>query len=458
MKIIDMVMPQMGESIMECTVLGWLRQPGDTIEADDSILEVATDKVDTEVPSPFSGVLEETLVKEGDVVEIGATVARLRVEDDVETGNYAMKVPESELTSPKENQTTEQSQPTSIPAILAEAEEADLEKHMVSYGLPTLQYGTSSPAHPTTEPDHNNGFFSPLVLSIAKEEGIGMEELLRIKGTGAESRVTKKDLLKFIEQKHTSATSVQSPNPTLPTHSSNGQVEILEMDRMRRMIAQRMTDSKNISAHVTSFIETDMTSIVQWREQVKATFRQQTGTSITYTPILIEAVIRAIKEYPLINVSVEGDSLLIKKSINIGMAVALPDGNLIVPVIHQADQYNLVGLAKKVNELAKRARENKLKPDDLAGGTYTISNIGTFGNLMGTPIIVQPQVAIMAFGAIQKKPAVVETPQGDLLGIRQKMFISHSYDHRVVDGSLGGMFLKRVSDHLENFDPKRAIL
>jgi 2-oxoglutarate dehydrogenase E2 component (dihydrolipoamide succinyltransferase) len=458
MKIIDMVMPQMGESIMECTVLGWLRKPGDSVEADDSILEVATDKVDTEVPAPFSGTLEEILVKEGDVVEIGATVARLRVDDSVASGSHVDRIePDLQLKESTDDVAKSEEQVV-LPGDSTETEDIDFAKPIPSYGLPTLHQEAPMQNPGVAELDHNNGFFSPLVLSIAKEEGITTEELLSIRGTGAECRVTKQDLLSYLEQKTQSLSKSSAPSPSTADKGTQGSVEILEMDRMRRMIAQRMLDSKNISAHVTSFIETDMTSIVQWREQMKSTFRQQTGTSITYTPILIEAVIRAIKEYPLINVSVDGDTMLLKKSINIGMAVALPDGNLIVPVIHQADQYNLVGLAKKVNDLAKRARENKLKPDDLVGGTYTISNIGTFGNLMGTPIIVQPQVAIMAFGAIQKKPAVIESPQGDLLGIRHKMFISHSYDHRVVDGSLGGLFLKRVSDHLENFDPKRPIL
>ena len=448
MKIVEMIMPQMGESVMECTVLGWLVKVGDSVEADDSILEVATDKVDTEVPSPYSGTLMEVLVEEGQVVKIGSPVARLQVAESTKTGGRTLDIPVAPTESNGHKKAEEE-----------KGEEGDLqegvenwEDQMASLGLPTLSNVANLPARPATGNDANNGFFSPLVLSIAKEEGVSMEELLTIDGSGAESRVTKKDLVHFLEKRTKPATTVS------PTKSPGGNVEIQEMDRMRRLIAQRMTDSKNISAHVTSFLETDMTAIVKWRERVKDTFRQQTGTSVTYTPILIEAVIKAIKEYPLINVSVEGDKLLLKRDINIGMAVALPGGNLIVPVIHQADQYSLIGLAKKVNELAKKARENKLKADDLTGGTYTVSNIGTFGNLMGTPIIVQPQVAIMAFGAIVKKPAVIETPEGDLLGIRHKMFISHSYDHRVVDGSLGGMFLKRVSDNLENFDAKRPII
>ncbi len=447
MKIVEMIMPQMGESVMECTVLGWLVKVGDTVEADDSILEVATDKVDTEVPSPYSGTLMEVLVEEGQVVKIGSPVARLQVAESTKTGSQTSAVP----VAPTENNGHEKIEGKDKEENLEEVVE-NWENQIASLGLPTLTNVAKLPARQATGNDANNGFFSPLVLSIAKEEGVSMEELLTIDGSGVESRVTKKDLVHFLENRTQPAKTVS------PTQKPSGNVEIQEMDRMRRMIAQRMTDSKNISAHVTSFIETDMTAIVKWRERVKDSFRQQTGTAITYTPILIEAVIKAIKEFPLINVSVEGDNILLKRDINIGMAVALPGGNLIVPVIHQADQYSLIGLAKKVNELARKARENKLKADDLTGGTYSVSNIGTFGNLMGTPIIVQPQVAIMAFGAIVKKPAVIETPEGDLLGIRQKMFISHSYDHRVVDGSLGGMFLKRVSDNLENFDSKRPII
>jgi len=425
-------MPPMGESIMECTVLTRLKKEGDAITADDSVLEVATDKVDTEVPSPYSGVLTEWLVKEGDVVAIGSPVANFQVEDDVDQEENSsdpvpdMEAPEFDAVAFLENDLNKAVQRTAE----VETSQADLKNDADS-----------------------NTFYSPLVLSIAREEKLSAQELASIQGTGVENRVTKNDIISYLSHR-----GVKKEVAPQKASSLNGSTEIIEMDRMRKMISSRMIESKRISAHVTSFIESDMTTVVKWREAVKNDFRKKSGDSITFTPILIEAVVKAIKDFPLINISVEGDTIIKKKDINIGMAVALPDGNLIVPVIHHADQYDLAGLARKVNELAKRARENKLKADDLAGGTYTVSNIGAFGNLMGTPIIVQPQVAIMAFGAIKKKPAVIETPQGDLLGIRSLMFISHSYDHRVVDGSLGGMFLKRVSDYLEGYDAHRTLL
>jgi 2-oxoglutarate dehydrogenase E2 component (dihydrolipoamide succinyltransferase) len=432
MKIVEMVMPPMGESILECTVLHLLAKTGDTVQIDDSILEVATDKVDTEVPCPYSGVLKEWLVKENDVVPIGSAVAHIEVEDGEE---------EVAPNSPAEPVLEE------VPDIAS----------TVSYLEKDFQVAVEKKAEPVLESARNHGengtFYSPLVLSIAREENINATELATIPGTGAENRVTKNDIISFVANRKQ---KVIQPNPV--AQSLNGSNEIIEMDRMRKMISQRMIESKKISAHVTSFIETDMTPVVNWREHVKNEFRKKTGDSITFTPILIEAVVKAIKDFPLINISVDGDKIIKKKDINIGMAVALPDGNLIVPVIHHADQYDLPGLARKVNELARKARENKLKADDLAGGTYTISNIGAFANLMGTPIIVQPQVAIMAFGAIKKKPAVIETQHGDLIGIRSMMFVSHSYDHRVVDGSLGGLFLKRVNDYLENFDVHRTII
>jgi 2-oxoglutarate dehydrogenase E2 component (dihydrolipoamide succinyltransferase) len=426
MKIVEMPMPPMGESIMECTVLHLLKKAGDKVSVDDSILEVATDKVDTEVPCPYQGTIKEWLVKKDDVVAIGSTVALIEVDGE----SAAPSEPEATLPAKKN--------------LTAEEETAyALEKEFEDELQKKTEVATASAVD-------GNTFYSPLVLSIAKEENIGVDELAEIAGTGTENRVTKSDILAYLDTR-------KKPSAAEKTKFVSGN-EIIEMDRMRKMISQRMTESRKISAHVTSFIEADMTTVVKWRESVKNEYRKRSGDSITFTPILIEAVVKAIKDYPMINISVDGDRIIRKKEINIGMAVALPDGNLIVPVIHNADQYDLPGLARKVNELAKKARENKLKADDVSGGTYTVSNIGAFGNLMGTPIIVQPQVAIMAFGAIKKKPAVIETAQGDLLGIRSLMFISHSYDHRVVDGSLGGMFLKKVNDYLENFDSHRTLI
>ncbi len=436
-----MVMPKMGESIVECTIISWLKKPGDRIEADDSLLEVATDKVDTEVPSSHAGILKEILVNDGDVVAIGSPVARIEVE-------HAGEIAQDESAVPA---------PLSHP--FGETEEQDVASVAAKLEDDISQISVRNPEIRTdaeTAVAENNRFYSPLVLSIVKAEGISQAELASIKGTGAENRITKNDILAYVEKRKSEPVSTGSSFPKAA--SITGQNDIIQMDRMRKMIAERMVESKRIAPHVSSFVETDMTVLVQWRERNKTAFQQQYGENITYTPLLIEAVVKAIRDFPMINVSVDGDTIIVKKAINVGMAVALPSGNLIVPVIHNADQYNLVGLTRKVNDLSRRARENKLTADDLANGTYTVSNIGTFGNVMGTPIIVQPQVAIMAFGAIEKKPAVIETPQGDLIGVRQKMFISHSYDHRVVDGSLGGQFVKRVSDYLEGFDPDRKIV
>ncbi|KAA9356642.1 dihydrolipoamide acetyltransferase family protein [Larkinella humicola] len=438
MALVDMVMPKMGESIVECTIISWLKKPGDRIEADDSVLEVATDKVDTEVPSSHAGILKEILVNDGDVVAIGSPVARIEVEGNAEDLS-ASPTPDS----PPFGETEEQD----VASVAAKLED-DLSQ--ISSRNPEIRTDAE------TGVSENNRFYSPLVLSIVKAEGISQAELASIKGTGAENRITKNDILAYVEKRKSEPVSTGASFPKAA--SITGQNDIIQMDRMRKMIAERMVESKRIAPHVSSFVETDMTVLVQWRERNKKTFQQQYGENITYTPLLIEAVVKAIRDFPMINISVNGDTIIVKKAINIGMAVALPSGNLIVPVIHNADQYNLVGLTRKVNDLSRRARENKLTADDLANGTYTVSNIGTFGNVMGTPIIVQPQVAIMAFGAIEKKPAVIETPQGDLIGVRQKMFISHSYDHRVVDGSLGGQFVKRVSDYLEGFDPDRKIV
>lgn len=490
MALIDMVMPKMGESIMECTVINWLKKPGDRIEADESVLEVATDKVDTDVPALHNGILKELLVQEGDVVAVGAPIARIDVQETGATESGAEESPEDdEVEAPLENpdqtpigvgdianvpkEKEEKVAPEPEAATAAQEIEASISA-MSSRSAPAEKAVASSATTlvgTTTEGDSAR-FYSPLVLTIAREEGVSRDELDRIPGSGAENRVTKKDILAFVIDRAEGRLSTdfassprQQPAPAAATpaqpalvpapakaSSVNGQDDIVQMDRMRKMIAQRMVESKQVAPHVSSFVEADMTGIVQWRARVKESFKQQTGENLTYTPVLVDAIVKAIRDFPMINVSVDKDTIIVKKAINIGMAVALPNGNLIVPVIHHADQYNLVGLTKKVNDLTKRARENKLTADDLAGGTYTISNIGTFGNLMGTPIIMQPQVAIMAFGAIVKKPAVVETSEGDFIGIRQLMFLSHSYDHRVVDGSLGGQFVRRVADYLEQFD------
>lgn len=429
MASVEMLMPKMGESIIEGTILTWLKKEGDSIEQDESVLEVATDKVDTEVPATHAGVLKKILVKEGDVVAVGAPIAIIEAENGSVEALPASK-PEESANTPKEELIA--SAPANTSAILEEAH--------------------ASPA------SNDSRFYSPLVKSIAKEEGIDANELAKIPGTGKEGRVTKQDMLNYLDNRSqkTVAAPVNTPAPSIAEPkvqvSISATDEIIEMDRMRKMIAQRMVDSKRISAHVTSFVEADMTNIVLWREKNKTAYRAKYGESITYTPFFIEAIARAIRDFPMINISIDGDKIIKKKDINVGMAVALPSGNLIVPVIKNADQLNLVGVSKKVNDLANRARNNKLTADDLAGGTYTVSNVGSFGNVMGTPIIPQPQVAIMAVGAIVKKPAVVETPTGDVIAIRHKMFLSHSYDHRVVDGSLGGMFVRRVADYLEAFD------
>ena len=465
-----MTMPKMGESIMEGTVLKWLKQVGDAIEQDESVLEVATDKVDTEVPAIHAGVLTEILVQEGQVVAVGAPIAIMQT-DAAAAGAAA---------------------PASAPAAPQAAPAPASNGSAVPY-LPEPHDPQAAPAAAGAE--HQPGrFLSPLVMSIAREEGVSMTDLEYLPGTGKENRVTKKDILDYVaagkpaltgaaataapaaapvaaapqpqaapvaapaETQAPKSLGLQAPATSVkPVPSVSGGQELIEMDRMRKMIAQRMVDSVRISPHVTSFVEADVTNIVNWRNKHKDAYKKREGENLTFTPIFIQAVARAIQDFPLINVSIEGDYIIKKRDINIGVAVALPSGNLIVPVIHNADQLNLNGLSKKLNDLAARARINKLKAEDLEGGTYTLSNVGSFGNVMGTPIIMQPQVAIMAVGAIKKKPAVIETPQGDLIGIRHFMFLSHSYDHRVVDGSLGGMFVRKVADYLEQFDPNTAI-
>ena len=444
MATVEMVMPKMGESIMEATVLTWLKKEGDTIEQDESVLEVATDKVDTEVPALEGGVLKQILAQEGEIVAVGKPIAIIETE-----GGASASASESKPAPAKEEK--------------AEAPASNGQSSSHSNGQEIAAHSDSG------------RFYSPLVRNIAKEENVSMDQLESINGSGKDGRVTKKDILAFVENKGSqpaastsapAATSAPASAPAAPAVAAapkgvpvsiGAEDEIIEMDRMRKMIAGRMVDSKRISPHVTSFVEADMTSVVQWRNKHKNAFKEKEGGNLTFTPIFIEAVVKAIKDYPMINVQVDGDNIIKKKRINIGMAVALPSGNLIVPVIKDADQLNITGLANKVNDLAKRARENKLKAEELEGGTFTISNVGSFGNVMGTPIIMQPQVGILALGAIVKKPAVLETPQGDVIAIRHKMFLSHSYDHRVVDGSLGGMVVRRVADYLEKWDPKREL-
>lgn len=421
-------MPKMGESIMEATILRWLKKPGEKIEQDESVLEVATDKVDTEVPSTHAGVLSEILAKEGEVVSVGKAIAII---------------------------TTEAAATVAPPAAPPQAE-----VQAAAPLQPAANFAANGNGHAAAAGSYKNAsrFYSPLVKNIAREENIAVAELETIAGTGAEGRVTKKDILAYVQHRKGGIPAGQPAQAAAMPVSISAGDEIIQMDRMRKMIAERMVDSKRISPHVTSFVEADLTSMVQWRNKTKDDFQKRTGEPLTFTPLFIDALIQAIRDFPMINIQVDGDKIIRKKEINIGMAVALPSGNLIVPVIKNADQYSLSGLARAVNDLARRARENKLKPDELSGGTYTISNVGSFGNVMGTPIIVQPQVAIMATGAIQKKPAVLETPYGDVIAIRHKMFLSHSYDHRVVDGALGGSFVRRVADYLEKFDANRSSL
>lgn len=435
MASVELIMPKMGESITEATILTWLKKPGDKIEQDESVLEVATDKVDTEVPSTHAGVLKEILAKEGEVVKVGKPIAIITSES--EAAATKPSAPESRGAEPKS---------TSVVAKV----QASTNGSNGSTGVVGVADFKSA-----------SRFYSPLVKNIAKEEKIPVAELESIAGSGMEGRVTKKDILSYLQNRKlgntlaTTVTRAAGSAPLVPAVIDAGD-EILQMDRMRKMIAERMVDSKRVSPHVTSFVEADVSNLVFWRNKVKNDFQKKTGEALTFTPLFVEAVVLAIKDFPLINVQVDGDRIIKKKEINVGMAVALPSGNLIVPVIRNADQYSLTGLTKAVNDLAKRARENKLKPDEVSGGTFTISNVGTFGNVMGTPIILQPQVAILAIGAIQKKPSVIETPYGDAIAIRHKMFLSHSYDHRVVDGALGGSFVRRVADYLEKFDIERV--
>lgn len=429
----ELKLPKMGESVAEATVTNWLKNVGDTIEMDEAVLEIATDKVDSEVPSEVAGTLVEILFNVDDVVQVGQTIAI------IETAGGAVATPEVKAATPV--------------AVAEIAKTMETAKETVS----AADFSAS------------DKFFSPLVKNIAKEEGISLAELEAIAGSGKDGRVNKEDLLNYIKNRGTQAVAqpvvanVQATQAT-PTAkveapkapvSVNGGDEVIEMDRMRKLIAGYMVASVQTSAHVQSFIEVDVTNIVKWRDKVKGPFEKREGEKLTFTPIMMEAVAKALKDFPMMNISVDGDTIIKRKNINLGMAAALPNGNLIVPVIKNADQLNLVGMAKAVNDLGGRAKAGKLKPDDTQGGTYTVTNVGTFGSVFGTPIINQPQVGILALGAIRKVPAVIETPEGDFIGIRQKMFLSHSYDHRVVDGALGGSFVKRVAEYLEAFDVNR---
>lgn len=433
----ELKLPKMGESVAEATVTNWLKKVGDKIEMDEAVLEIATDKVDSEVPSEVAGTLVEILFNTDDVVQVGQTIAIIETE-----GGAVASTPEVKAEAPV--------------AVAEVAKAVEVAKETVA----PADFSAS------------DKFFSPLVKNIAKEEGISLAELESIAGSGKDGRVNKEDLLNYIKNRG-SQTSVQSsvasaqpvletkPTPNVKPETStvpvslNGGDEIVEMDRMRKLISGYMVASVQTSAHVQSFIEVDVTNIVKWRDKVKNAFEKREGEKLTFTPIFMEAVAKALKDFPGMNISVDGEFIIKRKNINLGMAAALPNGNLIVPVIKNADQLNLVGMAKAVNDLGNRAKAGKLKPDDTQGGTYTVTNVGTFGSVFGTPIINQPQVGILALGAIRKVPAVIETPEGDFIGIRQKMFLSHSYDHRVVDGALGGSFVKRVADYLEAFDVNR---
>ena len=427
---IELLLPKMGESVAEATVTTWLKNQGDHVELEECVLEIATDKVDSEIPSTHEGVLVKKLCEEGDIIKVGEPFAIIETKDDVSKPVISIEKKDDVYSS-------------ETPAEQIETEKVKLTSKV---NLPK-KYDT-------------NRFYSPLVRSIALKENISIESLNEIIGTGRNGRVTKSDIITFIKNPSKNTDTQASPIPeqsVKPASSISGTSEIIEMDRMRKLIANHMVKSKQIAPHVTSMVEVDVTNMVLWRNKIKNRFQDKEGFKITFTPLFIEAVAKAIKEFPLINVSVEDDKIIVKKDINIGMAVALPSGNLIVPVVKNADQLNLIGVSKYATDLTYKARDNKLKPDDIQGGTFTITNVGTFGNVMGTPIINQPEVAILSVGIIKKKPAVIETPQGDAIAIRHMMYISMSYDHRVVDGMLGGSFLRKVGDYLENFDINRQI-
>ncbi len=452
----DLVMPKMGESIIEATILNWLKEVGDTVEVDETILEIATDKVDSEVPSPVEGTIKEILFKVDDVVPVGETIAVIETEAAEASDNEGSSAKSVEKeTKPAPEKEVKPSEPASAPSSSASDSVVDSDEEM------------------SMRPGRSDRFYSPLVRKIASTEGISKSELDKVSGTGRDGRVTKHDILQYLESRGSatqpqreqasdskgtsSVSSGVASEPKAPPVAIGQDDEVVEMDRMRKMIAEHMVRSKRTSPHVTSNVEVDVTNLFNWRNKNKKQFQEKYGTKITFTPIFFEAVCKALRDFPGVNVSVDGTKIIYRKHINIGMATALPSGNLIVPVIKDADNLSLVGLAKHVNDLAHRARNNELKPDELQEGTFTVTNVGTFGNVMGTPIIFQPQVAILATGAIRKKPAVLETEYGDVIAIRQMMYLSLSYDHRVVDGALGGTFLREIGRNLEAFDPNREI-
>lgn len=445
MSQIEIQLPKMGESVAEATIIKWLKNEGDRVEADEPIVEIATDKVDSEVPVPEDGVLLKRLVNEGDVVKVGQPIALIGAEGASASAPAAAPAAAAQAPAP------------------APVTNGNGQSHAVASSARPAAVATGG-GSPVQRTGPSGKFYSPLVRNIAASEGVSLEELETLEGSGQGGRVTKTDLLNYLPQRGTAAkpaapapapaaTPATAPTPAMapPKVAPAEGDEVIEMDRMRRLIADHMVMSKHTSPHVTSFVEADVTNLVLWRNKVKGAFEKREGEKLTFTPMFIMAIVQAIKEMPMINVQVDGYNIVKKKQINIGMAAALPSGNLIVPVIKDADRLNLVGMARTVNDLAKRAREGKLQPDEISGGTYTVTNVGTFGNVLGTPVINQPQVAIMATGAIRKRPAVIETPQGDLIGIRHMMFLSHGYDHRVVDGALGGRFVRRVADILEEW-------
>ena len=435
----ELTLPKMGESVAEATLTSWLKEVGDTIEADEAVLEIATDKVDSEVPSEVDGVLIEKLFEVDDIIQVGQVIAVIETDSDVAAATPAKTADPA-------------------PAVQETPEVAQVEQTVVA----AKEQVSTAVAVSNTE----DRFYSPLVKNIAQTEGISQSELDAMVGSGKEGRVTKKDILAYLKSRSSAPKTTAAPAkeakaptaaPTAAPVAVSGEDEIIVMTRMGKLIAHHMTASVQTSAHVQSFVEVDVTKIWNWRSKVKTAFEQREGEKITFTPIFMEAVAKALRDFPMMNIAVDGDTIIKRKNINLGMAAALADGNLIVPVIKNADQLNLVGMTKAVNDLAKRARTNGLKPDDIQGGTYTVTNVGTFGSIMGTPIINQPQVGILALGAIRKVPAVIETPDGDFIGIRYKMFLSHSYDHRVVNGALGGQFVKQVADYLEAWDSNREI-